>query len=306
MEENRKPADHVPDRRLKLLTGDQQPRLSHQPPPQPLQSCPRCDSTNTKFCYYNNYSLSQPRYFCKTCRRYWTQGGTLRNVPVGGGCRKGKRAKTSGTATTSGGSNDLDHTQRLLAPLTLPPPPVSSSSQLMGTMTSLGRKEMGNNVNLSPMNPYYPNGGFFPSFAAMRTPNLGHPQPLINHLHQQQQPQHNFVGQFGIGPSSNANNNPSNSNMALLQGFSNNSLGHPQQHDQQQIFNASDPVGVDKMMNTIEPPYYLSAPNGPLIFGPSWNQNQLVNNNNVPSSSSNNSANAMNPNHQWPGFGPPP
>ncbi|RZR96730.1 hypothetical protein BHM03_00025804 [Ensete ventricosum] len=53
--------------------------------------CPRCDSTHTKFCYYNNYSLSQPRYFCKTCRRYWTKGGTLRNVPVGGGCRKNKR-----------------------------------------------------------------------------------------------------------------------------------------------------------------------------------------------------------------------
>jgi hypothetical protein len=34
--------------------------------------CPRCDSPNTKFCYYNNYSLSQPRHFCKTCRRYWT------------------------------------------------------------------------------------------------------------------------------------------------------------------------------------------------------------------------------------------
>lgn len=58
---------------------------------QPLK-CPRCDSTHTKFCYYNNYSLSQPRYFCKTCRRYWTKGGSLRNVPVGGGCRKNKRA----------------------------------------------------------------------------------------------------------------------------------------------------------------------------------------------------------------------
>ncbi|XP_010251236.1 PREDICTED: dof zinc finger protein DOF5.6-like [Nelumbo nucifera] len=53
--------------------------------------CPRCDSTHTKFCYYNNYSLSQPRYFCKTCRRYWTKGGSLRNIPVGGGCRKNKR-----------------------------------------------------------------------------------------------------------------------------------------------------------------------------------------------------------------------
>ncbi|XP_042042499.1 dof zinc finger protein DOF5.6-like isoform X2 [Salvia splendens] len=61
--------------------------------PQHEQSlkCPRCDSTHTKFCYYNNYSLSQPRYFCKTCRRYWTKGGTLRNIPVGGGCRKTKK-----------------------------------------------------------------------------------------------------------------------------------------------------------------------------------------------------------------------
>ncbi|XP_076948794.1 dof zinc finger protein DOF1.4-like [Bidens hawaiensis] len=55
--------------------------------------CPRCDSSNTKFCYYNNYSLSQPRHFCKACKRYWTRGGTLRNVPVGGGCRKNKRVK---------------------------------------------------------------------------------------------------------------------------------------------------------------------------------------------------------------------
>ncbi|KAL1556386.1 dof zinc finger protein 1-like isoform X1 [Salvia divinorum] len=53
-------------------------------------NCPRCNSTNTKFCYYNNYSLSQPRYFCKTCRRYWTEGGSLRNIPVGGGSRKNK------------------------------------------------------------------------------------------------------------------------------------------------------------------------------------------------------------------------
>lgn len=56
--------------------------------------CPRCHSTNTKFCYYNNYSLTQPRYFCKSCRRYWTEGGTLRNVPVGGGSRKNKKSNS--------------------------------------------------------------------------------------------------------------------------------------------------------------------------------------------------------------------
>ncbi|KAL6524990.1 hypothetical protein OROMI_030583 [Orobanche minor] len=58
-------------------------------------NCPRCASTNTKFCYYNNYSLSQPRYFCKACRRYWTKGGSLRNVPIGGGCRKSRRARST-------------------------------------------------------------------------------------------------------------------------------------------------------------------------------------------------------------------
>ncbi|KAJ8541054.1 hypothetical protein K7X08_001870 [Anisodus acutangulus] len=63
-------------------------------------TCPRCDSTNTKFCYYNNYNLSQPRHFCKSCRRYWTRGGTLRNVPVGGGTRKNSFHKRPRTTTS--------------------------------------------------------------------------------------------------------------------------------------------------------------------------------------------------------------
>ncbi|TKY64872.1 Dof zinc finger protein DOF2.4 [Spatholobus suberectus] len=71
----------------------------HQP--DAAQKCPRCESTNTKFCYYNNYSLSQPRHFCKTCRRYWTRGGALRNVPVGGGCRRNKRNKGSSVRSKS-------------------------------------------------------------------------------------------------------------------------------------------------------------------------------------------------------------
>ncbi|KAH7520122.1 hypothetical protein FEM48_Zijuj08G0110500 [Ziziphus jujuba var. spinosa] len=67
--------------------------------------CPRCDSSNTKFCYYNNYNLTQPRHFCKTCRRYWTKGGALRNVPIGGGCRKNKNISVSASvaAKTSAG-----------------------------------------------------------------------------------------------------------------------------------------------------------------------------------------------------------
>lgn len=69
--------------------------------------CPRCQSTNTKFCYFNNYNMSQPRHFCKTCRRYWTKGGSLRNIPVGGNSRK-KRAFLGGNAGTAGNNSNRE------------------------------------------------------------------------------------------------------------------------------------------------------------------------------------------------------
>ncbi|KAL1080756.1 hypothetical protein V6Z11_D09G015200 [Gossypium hirsutum] len=56
--------------------------------------CPRCNSMDTKFCYYNNYNVSQPRHFCKNCQRYWTAGGTMRNVPVGAGRRRSKNSSS--------------------------------------------------------------------------------------------------------------------------------------------------------------------------------------------------------------------
>ncbi|WVZ95863.1 hypothetical protein U9M48_041574 [Paspalum notatum var. saurae] len=78
----------------KPMSMAERARLARIPLPEPGLKCPRCDSTNTKFCYFNNYSLSQPRHFCRACRRYWTRGGALRNVPVGGGYRRhAKRAK---------------------------------------------------------------------------------------------------------------------------------------------------------------------------------------------------------------------
>ncbi|PHT46760.1 Dof zinc finger protein DOF2.2 [Capsicum baccatum] len=82
-------------------------RLAKIPLPEAGLKCPRCDSTNTKFCYFNNYNLSQPRHFCKTCRRYWTRGGALRSVPVGGGCRRNKRSKssTNNNSSKTTGSN---------------------------------------------------------------------------------------------------------------------------------------------------------------------------------------------------------
>lgn len=63
--------------------------------PDKILPCPRCNSMETKFCYYNNYNVNQPRHFCKKCQRYWTAGGTMRNVPVGSGRRKNKSVSTS-------------------------------------------------------------------------------------------------------------------------------------------------------------------------------------------------------------------
>ncbi|KAK8514484.1 hypothetical protein V6N12_009186 [Hibiscus sabdariffa] len=90
-------------------------RLAKIPQPEAALKCPRCESIDTKFCYFNNYSLSQPRYFCKTCRRYWTRWGALRNVrPVGGGCRRNKKNKSSSSSKSTassekqGGSNSTN------------------------------------------------------------------------------------------------------------------------------------------------------------------------------------------------------
>jgi hypothetical protein len=97
--------------------------------------CPRCDSANTKFCYYNNYSLSQPRHFCKACKRYWTRGGTLRNVPVGGGCRKNKRSRAS---AAGGGRSAASSALATSAALSLPPPAGGSSSSMQSLTSALG------------------------------------------------------------------------------------------------------------------------------------------------------------------------
>ncbi|XP_049384016.1 dof zinc finger protein DOF1.5-like [Solanum stenotomum] len=89
---------------------EKQPKTTHQPTnkvvddddddhdndndqekrPDKIIPCPRCKSMETKFCYFNNYNVNQPRHFCKGCQRYWTAGGALRNVPVGAGRRKAK------------------------------------------------------------------------------------------------------------------------------------------------------------------------------------------------------------------------
>ncbi|KAL3846145.1 hypothetical protein ACJIZ3_003548 [Penstemon smallii] len=132
--------------------------VEKKPRPQKEQAlnCPRCNSTNTKFCYYNNYSLSQPRYFCKTCRRYWTEGGSLRSVPVGGGSRKNKRSSSSLSSSSSSSSK-----KHIVVPdLVNPPPNFSSPNPKIHVQ--------GQDLNLAynPPHHHYING-----FVSQQNPN---------------------------------------------------------------------------------------------------------------------------------------
>ncbi|XP_008813223.2 dof zinc finger protein DOF1.6-like [Phoenix dactylifera] len=104
------------------------------------ERCPRCDSRDTKFCYYNNYNTSQPRHFCRSCRRYWTLGGSLRNVPIGGSSRK--RLRPSPSAATSAVASSLRPLPTLAPPapsLDLPAstsPPSAFGSLLSGPVSA--------------------------------------------------------------------------------------------------------------------------------------------------------------------------
>ncbi|XP_062210039.1 cyclic dof factor 1-like [Phragmites australis] len=103
-------------------TANQKEKLKK---PDKILPCPRCNSMDTKFCYYNNYNINQPRHFCKNCQRYWTAGGAMRNVPVGAGRRKSKSA--------SAASQFL---QRVRA--ALPVDPLCASVKTNGTVLSFG------------------------------------------------------------------------------------------------------------------------------------------------------------------------
>jgi hypothetical protein len=115
--------------------GDEAARKGQlqQPRQQQQLECPRCRSTNTKFCYYNNYSTAQPRHFCRACRRYWTHGGTLRDVPVGG-----KRRRVSAEPSSAASAS---------------PPPMPAASLADACLP-----------DLSSAFPFLSDGSFFPQF----------------------------------------------------------------------------------------------------------------------------------------------
>lgn len=134
----------------------------HQQQHQPPLKCPRCDSSNTKFCYYNNYSLSQPRHFCKACKRYWTRGGTLRNVPVGGGCRKNKRVKRPNPTSASAGAAAEVTTS-------------STAPSATANPTSLHQYSGGGHIDLSPSPSHHMNPLFYSLLTNPSDLNLPYP-----------------------------------------------------------------------------------------------------------------------------------
>uniref|UniRef100_A0ACD5VGE3 Uncharacterized protein n=1 Tax=Avena sativa TaxID=4498 RepID=A0ACD5VGE3_AVESA len=99
--------------------------------PDIIVPCPRCNSMETKFCYFNNYNVSQPRHFCRNCQRYWTAGGNIRNVPVGSGRRRSKQAAhyhhalmscSNNVAAPGDVSGAIHHLAHPLVPPVLPGP----------------------------------------------------------------------------------------------------------------------------------------------------------------------------------------
>ncbi|KAK4375392.1 hypothetical protein RND71_006069 [Anisodus tanguticus] len=138
-------------------------QIKPQFPDQEILKCPRCDSINTKFCYYNNYNLSQPRHFCKNCKRYWTKGGILRNIPVGGTSRKNtKRSYPSSNSNSKRSStSEAQPKTELLATPTIPAfdqnSPILDVNGPFGSLLMSNGPEMSN--LLEALNPNGPNSG---------------------------------------------------------------------------------------------------------------------------------------------------
>ncbi|CAN4096004.1 unnamed protein product [Withania somnifera] len=179
-------------------------RLAKITQPETALKCPRCQSTNTKFCYYNNYNLSQPRHFCKACRRYWTRGGALRNVPVGGGCRKNnkrssKRTRSSKSPIRSERSRNSpiitsDSTATITFPSHLPPPTTHLSFLNTPFHNFNDYNSTQNGLNFSEIQPHEGDGRLIDQFRLQQMQQFSFFSPL-------EQPSNLYpiYSEFGIG-----------------------------------------------------------------------------------------------------------
>lgn len=130
---------------------------------QPPEMCPRCNSMETKFCYFNNYSADQPRYFCKACKRHWTKGGRLRNIPVGGNVRPAP-------STRPGAGDHGLNSQGLERPVTRWIIPGGRITRPGGTVTLGAVNQLTGHYVQSPQGPN-PLGLTLPSAVPLVRPN---------------------------------------------------------------------------------------------------------------------------------------
>nr|GLL16722.1 dof zinc finger protein DOF5.6-like [Ipomoea trifida] len=113
----------------------------------------KAESYDTKFRYFNNYNVNQPRYYCRTCRRHWTHGGAQHDIPRGGRSHKGKR------------STRRHENQRIqLAPPSLP------QLQPLNPSTIVAPPPFISPMVPPMMTPYHVSGGFFPPMVEEEIP----------------------------------------------------------------------------------------------------------------------------------------
>ncbi|XP_031116591.1 cyclic dof factor 1-like [Ipomoea triloba] len=145
--------------------------------PDKILPCPRCNSKDTKFCYYNNYNVNQPRHFCKNCQRYWTAGGSMRNVPVGSGRRKNKASasnfrhimvsdalhaaqfaslKPNGTVLTFGTDRAVSNESIIPNAWNSAPPPISPPVALYGVLAPWSGRWISAPASPDPSTPTSP------------------------------------------------------------------------------------------------------------------------------------------------------
>ncbi|KAF5204099.1 hypothetical protein FRX31_006311 [Thalictrum thalictroides] len=65
----------------------------------PPRQCPRCNSWETMFGYYNIFGDNQPRYRCKRCSLYWIHGEVPSNISVGGKRKNNQHSEAASTST---------------------------------------------------------------------------------------------------------------------------------------------------------------------------------------------------------------
>nr|XP_017224986.1 PREDICTED: dof zinc finger protein DOF4.7-like [Daucus carota subsp. sativus] len=222
--------------------------------------CPRCDSEETKFAYFNNNKTSQPRYRCNNCKKLWTNGGKVRDLSSNGEERRVNRSRDSSPPIVSS------------AP---PPPPLPSSmTSAGGIINETGR------LNLTRPPPNHNQPPF--KFVRMDIQNLSikpleppHDVAQTNIVQQNQQSFLNTthssnyiepnINTFGNNPIGGSTGGPSGSwgwsstpvhlyiepTNAHTFGENNNGMGGPN----------SDPSGLSSSPWSSSPPSYYIEPN---------------------------------------------